>query len=119
MKFKFAQNHTVIQTIKNKQTGASNRFVVCKFDENGELETNDPRIIHILQIKLPGCTWEGLDNVTTEDIKEILSDDELEEKGLKRYSEMSYKELQKAYKEKFDKSPVGKKKAEILAELEG
>lgn len=89
MKFKFAQNHTVIQTIKNKQTGASNRFVVCKFDENGELETKDPKIIHILQTKLPGCTWEGLENVTTEDVKEILSDDEIRQlakaKGIKSW----------------------------------
>jgi len=88
MKFKFAQNHTVIQTIKNKQTGASNRFVVCKFDENGELDTQDPRIIHILQTKLPGCTWEGQE-VELEEVKEILSDDEIRQlaksKGIKSW----------------------------------
>lgn len=91
MKFKFAQNHTVIQTIKNKQTGATNRFVVCKFDENGELETNDSKLIHILQTKLPGCTWDEEVNVevTKEEVKEILSDDEIrelaKEKGIKSW----------------------------------
>ena len=122
MKFRFAQNHTVIQTIKNKQTGVvTGRFVVCKFDENGELETNDPKLIHILKTKLKGCTWDEEDNqeVTLEEVKEILSDEELKANNMFDYSKLSYKELQKAYKEKFDKSPVGKKKADLLAELEG
>lgn len=119
MKFYFGQNHTVIQNVTNKQTGAVNRFVVCKFDENGELETNDPKLIHILQTKLPGCTWEGEETVDLKEIKEILSDEELEKEGLKRYVNMSYKELQVAYAEKTGKSAVGKKKDDILEELEG
>lgn len=89
MKFYYGQNHTVIQTIKHKQTGASNRFVVCKFDDKGEFETNDPRIIHILQTQLTGCTWEGEEVVKKEEVKEILSDEELrslaKEKGIKNW----------------------------------
>ncbi len=91
MKFKYGQNHTVIQTIKHKITGATNRYVVCKFDENGELETNDPKIIHILKTHLIGCTWDEEDEVivTKEEVKDILSDDEIrelaKEKGVQSY----------------------------------
>lgn len=89
MKFKYGQNHTVIQTIKNKQTGATNRYAICKFDENGELETEDPKIIFILQNKLPGCTWEGEETVEAEEVQEILSDDDIrqlaKEKGIKSW----------------------------------
>ena len=120
MKFKYGQNHTVIQTLKHKITGATSRFVVCKFDENGELETNDPKLIHILKTKLHGCTWdeEGNVEVKPEEVKEILSDEELEENGLKRYSDMTYKELQEAYTDLTGKSAHGKKKVFLLKRLE-
>jgi hypothetical protein len=121
MKFRYGQNHTVIQTIKHKITGATNRYVVCKFDDNGELETNDPKLIHILKTKLPGCTWDEEDNieVKTEEVKEILSDEELKKEDLKRFCNMSYKELQVAYAKKTGNSAVGKKKDFLLKELEG
>ncbi len=121
MKFKYGQNHTVIQTIKHKITGATSRYVVCKFDEKGELETQDPKIIHILKTKLPGCTWDEEDSIDVEleEVKEILDDEELEEAGLKRYCEMSYKELQVAYSDKTGNSAVGKTKDFLLEELEG
>jgi len=118
MKFKFAQNHTVIQTIKNKMTGATNRFVVCKFDDKGELETKDPKIIYVLQNKLPGCTWEGKE-VEPERVRNFLSDDDLKEEGIKSYADMSYQELQVEYAEITGKSGVGKKKKDLLTELEG
>lgn len=100
MKFKFAQNHTVIQTIKNKQTGVvSGRFVVCKFDEKGELETNDPKLIHILKTKLPGCTWEDEKTVKLEEVKEILDEQELrqlaKEKGVKSWHVKSITNIKK------------------------
>jgi len=98
MKFKYGQNHTVIQTIKHKQTGATNRYAVCKFDENGELETNDPKIIHILQNKLPGCTWEG-EEINPDEVKEILSDDELRQlaksKGIKHWHNKKISNIKK------------------------
>ena len=91
MKFRYGQNHTVIQTIKHKITGATNRYVVCKFDDNGELETSDPKLIHILKTKLPDCTWDEEGDVTVEpvEVKEILSDDEIRQlaksKGVKSW----------------------------------
>ena len=118
MKFKYNPNHAVIQTIKNRQTGASNRFLVCTFDDNGELETNDPKIIHILQTKLIDCKWDSNETVKLNEVKEILTDKELKEAGLKRYCDMSYQELQAAYSEKTGKSAVGKKKQFLLEELE-
>ena len=77
MKFKYGQNQTIIQTIKHKQTGAKTRFVVCKFDENGELETNDPKIIHILQTKVTGCTWEDSESYETKEVIDIMSDEDI------------------------------------------
>lgn len=118
MKFYYKPKETIVQNIKNKQTGAINRFVVCVFDANGEFETIEPRIIHILQTKLPGCTWDEERKVELKDVKEILSDEELKESGLKRFHEMSYKELQQAYSDITGKSAIGKKKADILKELE-
>jgi hypothetical protein len=89
MKFKYNPNHAVIQTIKNRQTGASNRFLVCTFDDNGELETNDPKIIHILQTKLIGCKWDSDKTVELNEVKEILDEKELREfakgQGVKHY----------------------------------
>lgn len=89
MKFYYGQNHTVIQNVKNKISGHTSRFAVCKFDENGELETNDPKIIFILQNKLPGCTWDEDVVVKAEEVKEILSDDDIrelaKEKGIKSW----------------------------------
>lgn len=102
MKFKYKQNFTVVQTIKNKMTGVvSGRFVVCKFDENGELETKDPKIIHILKTKLPGCTWDEEDNqeVKLEEVKEILSEEEIralaKEKKIKSWHVKSIENLKK------------------------
>ena len=100
MKFFYKQNHTVVQTMTNKQTGAVlGRYAVCKFDENGELETNDPKIIHILQNKLPDCTWEGEQEVKVEDIAGIFDDDEIrklaKEKKIKSWHVKSPETLRK------------------------
>lgn len=87
MKFHYKPNETVVQNIKNKMSGVITKHVVCKFDENGELETDDKKIIWILQNKLD-CTWEGKE-VETEEVKEILDDEEIrglaKEKGIKFY----------------------------------
>jgi len=98
MKFKYGQNHTVVQTIKNKVTGVTNRFAVCKFDDNGELETTDKKIIHVLQNHLPGCTWEGKE-IEAEKVVEILSDTELrtlaKRKGIKSSHNKSISKIKK------------------------
>lgn len=115
MKFKYGQNHTVVQTMKSKQTGkVLKRFVVCKFDENGELETNDPMLIHILKTKLPGCTWDESDpeNITVkpEEVREILSDDEIrqlaKEKGVKSWHLKGIDKLKEELKKKFKELEV-------------
>lgn len=98
MLFKYEPNHSIVQTIHQKQTGKKHQFVVCKFDENGELETNDDKIIHILQTKLNGCTWEG-ETVNPLDVIDILSDDDIrklaKEKGIKSWHVMSIENLKK------------------------
>lgn len=103
MKFKYGQNHTVIQTIKNKISGSLSRYVVCKFDENGELETNDPKLIFILQNKLPGCTWEGEEKVKPEEVKEILDDEDIrklaKEKGVKHWHNKKIDNIKKELKD--------------------
>lgn len=99
MLFKYEPNHSIIQTIEQKQTGKKHQFVVCKFDENGELETNDDKIIHILQTKLNGCTWEEGKTVNPLDVIDILSDDDIrklsKEKGIKSWHVMSIENLKK------------------------
>lgn len=99
MLFKYEPNHSIIQTIEQKQTGKKHQFVVCKFDENGELETNDDKIIHILQTKLNGCTWEEGKTVNPLDVIDILSDDDIrklaKEKGIKSWHVTSIENLKK------------------------
>jgi hypothetical protein len=99
MKFYFEPNHTVVQSIKNKVTGQVNRFVVCKFDENGELETNDDKLIFILQNKLTGCTWEQGREVKAEQVIDVLSDDDIrelaKEKGIKSWHVKKIDKLKK------------------------
>ena len=89
MRFHFEPNHTVVQTIKNKVTQKSSRFAICKFDENGELETNDDKLIYILQNKLTGCTWDEGKTVKAEDVIDVLSDADVrelaKEKGIKSW----------------------------------
>lgn len=105
MKFYFGQNHTVIQTIKNKIGKSTSRFVVCKFDENGEFETDDPKLIHILKTKLNGCTWDEEDSVEVkaEEVQEILSDDDIRQlakaKGIKSWHLKAIKTLKKELEE--------------------
>lgn len=107
MKFEYVQNYTVIQTITNKVTGAKNRYAICKFDENGELETNDPKLIHILQNKLVGCTWdeEAEDSIVVkaEEVQEILSDDDLRQlaksKGIKHWHNKKIVNIKKELKD--------------------
>lgn len=102
MLFKYTPNHSVVQTITQKQTGKQSRFVVCKFDENGELNTNDDKIIHILQTKLNGCTWEGDKTINPVDVVDILSDDEIrqlaKEKGIKSWHVMNIENLKRKLK---------------------
>ena len=99
MLFKYTPNHSIVQTIHNRQTGRKDRFVVCKFDENGELETNDDKIIHILQTKLNGCTWEEDRKVDPINVLDILSDDEIrqlaKDKGIKSWHVMNINNLKK------------------------
>lgn len=103
MKFKFGQNHTVIQTIENKITGSKNRYAICKFDDNGEFETEDPKLIFILQNKLIGCTWDEGPVVEAEEVQEILSDDDIRQlaksKGVKSWHVKAIKTLKKELKE--------------------
>ena len=103
MKFYYGQNHTVIQNIKNKISGAVNRYAICKFDEKGELETSDPKLIFILQNKLPGCTWESKEKVEAEEVKEILSDDDIRQlaktKGVKSWHIKSIENIKKELEE--------------------
>jgi len=102
MLFKYEPNRSIIQTIEQKQTGKKHQFVVCKFDENGELETNDNKIIHILQTKLNGCTWEEDRKVDPINVLDILSDDDIrklaKEKGIKSWHIMSIENLKKKLK---------------------
>lgn len=99
MLFKYTPNHTIVQTIKHNQTGKVDRFVVCKFDEKGELETNDEKIIHILQTKLNGCTWEEDRTVNPIDVLDILSDDEIRQlakkNGIKSWHVINISNLKK------------------------
>lgn len=89
MLFRYEPNHTVIQSIKNKQTENVNRFAVCKFDENGELETNDDKIIFVLQNKLSGCTWDEGKKAKAIEVLDVLSDADIrelaKEKGIKSW----------------------------------
>ena len=96
MKFNYKPKEAIVQNIKNKQTGIISRHLVCVFDNNGELETDDPRIIHILQTKIPDCTWEG-ELVKAEEVKEILDDAEIrklaKDKGISHWHNKSIKRL--------------------------
>lgn len=89
MKFHYKPKESIVQNIKNKQTGIIKRFVVCVFDAEGNYETEDPKIIHILQTKLPDCTWDSEETVEKTSVMDIMSDDEIrqlgKEKGIKSY----------------------------------
>ena len=99
MRFNYEPNHTVIQTLQHKRTGKTARFVVCKFDENGVLDTEDDKLIHILQTKLDGCTWSGDKVVDPMSVLSILSDDEIRElakdKGIKSWHVKNIDKLRK------------------------
>ena len=99
MKFHYEPNHTVIQSIKNKRTDKVTRFVVCKFDENGELETNDDKIIFVLQNKLHGCTWDEGKTVKAIEVLDVLSDEDIrelaKEKGIKSWHVKKIDKLRK------------------------
>lgn len=99
MKFYFEPKQTIIQTIKHKITGASNRFAVCTFDDNGELETEDPKLIHILQTKLPGCRWDEGNTVEAIEVTDILADEDIrnlaKEKGIKHWHNKKVENLKK------------------------
>jgi hypothetical protein len=105
MKFRYGQNQTIIQTIKNKQTGHTNRYAICKFDDKGELETNDPKLIFILKNKVVGCTWDKEDEVIVEadEVKDILSDDDIRQlaksKGIKHWHNKKIDRLKKELEE--------------------
>lgn len=100
MKFYYEANHTVIQSMIQKATGAVSRFVVCSFDENGECETEDPKIIFVLQKKLPGCTWDSEEPIiNNEEVKDILDDDEIRQlakaKGIKHWHNKNIDRIKK------------------------
>jgi hypothetical protein len=99
MRFYFEPNHTIIQSISNKVTGKINRFAVCKFDENGYLDTEDNKIIFILQNRLPGCTWDEGKTVEAIDVMDVLSDDDIrvlaKEKGIKSWHVKKIDKLKK------------------------
>lgn len=103
MRFRHDPNHTVIQSIKNKQTGATSRFVVCAFDEEGVLETEDPKIIYILQNKVEGCTCEDATEVLAEKVVDILSDDDLralaKDKGIRSWHNKKIENIKKELEE--------------------
>ena len=112
MKFKFEPNRAIVQNLKNKMTGKVTKFLVCTFDENGEFETNDQRIINVLKTKLLGVTWEEeipvegsdevvqiiekesnpneLDHLTDDDIREMAKNN-----GIKSWHVKSIKRLKK------------------------
>lgn len=58
MKFYATPNITVMQRIRNRFNGTFKNSIVCRFDENGELETHDPIIQDILMKRFNGCTWD-------------------------------------------------------------
>jgi hypothetical protein len=99
MRFHFEPNHTVIQSIKNKRTEHVNRFVVCKFDDKGQLETEDDKIIFILQNKLHGCTWDEGKTVEAIEVLDVLSDEDIRElakdKGIKSWHVKKIDKLKK------------------------
>jgi len=99
MRFKYEPNYTVIQSIKQKQTNHVSRFAICKFDEQGELETNDDKLIFILQNKLPGCTWDEGKTVKAIDVMDVLSDEDVralaKEKGIKSWHVKKIDKLKK------------------------
>ena len=99
MLFKYEPNHSIIQTIEQKQTGKKHQFVVCKFDENGELETNDDKIIFVLQNKLHGCTWDEGKTVKAIEVLDVLSDADIrelaKEKGIKSWHVKKIDKLRK------------------------
>jgi len=99
MKFKYTPKEAIVQNIKNKLSGNITRHVVCVFDNNGEFETEDEKVIWILQNKLPGCTWDSMDEVKAEDVKDILSDDDLrqlaKEKGVRNWHNKKIENIKK------------------------
>ncbi len=49
MKFFSDPNHVIIERTKNNVTGIISNRVKCKFDDNGELETQDIKLIEKLK----------------------------------------------------------------------
>ena len=74
-----------------------------RFDKDGIYETENPYLVKRLKTKF-------------EVVEEVIEDIVEEEVELK---DMNYKELQVMYAEKTGKSAVGKRKIDILKELEG
>lgn len=98
MKFYYKPKESIVQNLKNKVTGKITRFLVCVFDNNGELETNDPKVIQILQ-KHVDCTWNGEETKETD----IMSEDELrklaKEKGIKSWHNKKIDKIKKELEE--------------------
>ena len=98
MLFHYKPKEAIVQNIKNKQTDKISRHLVCVFDAEGQLETEDPKIIYILQNKIPGCTWDG-EEVKAEEVKEILDDTEIRQlakaKGISHWHNKSIDRLKK------------------------
>lgn len=97
MKFYYKPKEAIVQNIKEKQTGSIKRHLVCVFDGNGELETEDEKVMFVLQNKLPGCTWDEGKIITKEEAKSILDDKEIRElakdKGIKHWHNKSIDRL--------------------------
>jgi len=105
------------QAVMSKQSGK----MLFRFDTKGEFITDDPEIINRakgyfdcieLTSEVVGEKIKG--NPPVKVLKITSKDDEVKE-----IKDMSYPELQKQYAEKTGKSAVGKKKEDILKELEG
>lgn len=78
-----------------------------KFDENGFVDIDEKKVSKADLNKIARI------------FPVVKDEDEKPANTTKPYGEMSYKELQSAYSDKFDGSPIGKSKAFLLEKLEG
>jgi len=85
-----------------------------RFDKEGVFETENPYLIKRLKTKFE-IVEEVIEVIVEETIEEFV--EEVQE--VPELSELSYKELQVLYAAKTGESAVGKKKKDILKELEG
>lgn len=95
MKFQSTPNRFVQKRIR--KNGKNKVIMWFKFDENGFAEIDETQL-------------------TRTDLQKLKNKFKVVEK---KYSEMNYADIQKAYSLKFNMSAVGKKKKDMIKELEG